>query len=171
MYSRPEASTRTRTSPRPAAGPVVPGKPLELGAIVTAVVELAQITGQTPTAALASLWLAVHAGLVRPPSRGGELLGRLSRQPERLLGLFRGLDLAAWKLPQAAMLLVRGALLEKYAPVGIDEQAPIGERAVHVEAHQLDARGAFADVGGEIVEVRIHVVASVRPRVRAAGSG
>ena len=41
----------------------------------------------------------------------------------------------------------------EFAAFAVEEQAAVGQRAVDVEAGQADARGAFADVGGVVVEV------------------
>ena len=43
----------------------------------------------------------------------------------------------------------------EFAAVAVEQQAAVGQRAVDVEARQPHARGALADVGGVIVEVRI----------------
>src|SRR3546814_242423 len=37
------------------------------------------------------------------------------------------------------------------APVGVEPQPPVGQRAVDVEARQADLRGAVDDVGGEVL--------------------
>ena len=42
-----------------------------------------------------------------------------------------------------------------FAALAVEVQAAVGQRAVDVEARQFDARGALADVGGIVVEVRI----------------
>src|SRR3546814_15400788 len=37
------------------------------------------------------------------------------------------------------------------APVGVEPQLPVGQRAVDVEARQADLRGAVDDVGGDVL--------------------
>ena len=54
--------------------------------------------------------------------------------------------------PLQAEAVVHVERLELAAVVGV-QQPPVGQHAVDVEHRELDARGAFADVGGEVGEV------------------